>query len=103
VTREDDHRGLRLGWLLDVFSDARDTAARDALIGAALQGFREAGVARAQAFSMHAGLGTDLERRGFRRGASPMQFCVRSRVASEGVFERLGEWHVMFGDSDMDR
>lgn len=103
VTREDDHRGLRLGWLLDVFSDAGDTAVREALIGSALEGFRAAGVARAQAFSLHAGLGRDLERRGFRRRKSPMQFCVRARVASEGVFERLDDWQVMFGDSDMDR
>lgn len=103
VTREDDYRGLKLGWLLDVFADAKDAATRDALIGSALDGFRSAGVARAQAFSLHAGLGADLERRGFRRGASPMQFCVRSRVDSEGVFEDLGGWHVGFGDSDMDR
>jgi GNAT superfamily N-acetyltransferase len=103
VTREEDHRGLRLGWLLDVFSHAGDAPVRDALIGSALEGFRAAGVARAQAFSMHAGLGADLERRGFRRGRSPMQFCVRARVAGEAVFEQLGGWHVMFGDSDMDR
>jgi GNAT superfamily N-acetyltransferase len=103
VTREDDYRGLRLGWLLDVFADARDAATRDALIGDALEGFRAGGVARAQAFSLHAGLGADLSRRGFRRGESPMQFCVRSRVESEGVFEHLGDWHVVFGDSDMDR
>jgi len=103
VTREDDYRGLRLGWLLDVFAGAGDAAARDALIGRALEGFRASGVARAQAFSLHSGLGADLERRGFRRGPSPMQFCVRSRVESEGVFERLGDWHVVFGDSDMDR
>jgi len=32
-----------------------------------------------------------------------MQFCVRSRVASEGVLEEPGAWHVVFGDSDMDR
>ena len=103
VTREDDYRGLRLGWVLDVFGHAGDTPARDALIGSALEGFRRAGVARVQAFSLHAGLGADLERRGFRRGTSPMQFCVRSRVASEGVFEEPGAWHVVFGDSDMDR
>jgi hypothetical protein len=32
-----------------------------------------------------------------------MQFCVRARVPSEGVLSDLAGWHVMFGDSDMDR
>jgi hypothetical protein len=32
-----------------------------------------------------------------------MQFCVRARVASEGVLADRGSWHVVFGDSDMDR
>jgi hypothetical protein len=32
-----------------------------------------------------------------------MQFCVRTRVPSEGIFEDVGRWHVVFGDSDMDR
>jgi len=103
VTREAEHGGVRLGWILDVFADAGDAAAKDALIGAALAGFRAAGVARAQAFSMNAALGADLRRRGFRSGRSPMQFCVRSRVDDADVFERTGDWHVVFGDSDMER
>jgi hypothetical protein len=32
-----------------------------------------------------------------------MQFCVRARVDSKGVLADLGRWHVVFGDSDMDR
>jgi hypothetical protein len=86
-----------------VFADAADHAAKDALLGAVLAGFREAGVARAQAFSMNAALAADLRRRGFVRGPSPMQFCVRARVASDDVLARRGDWHVVFGDSDMDR
>jgi GNAT superfamily N-acetyltransferase len=103
VSRDEDYHGLRLGWIVDVFAEASDHAAKDALIAAVLQSFREARVARAQAFSLNAALQEDLARRGFARRPSPMQFCVRSRVASDGVFEDVGRWHVVFGDSDMDR
>jgi GNAT superfamily N-acetyltransferase len=103
VSRDEDYRGLRLGWIVDVFAEADDHEAKDSLIGAVLDSFRQARVARAQAFAMNAPLQQDLERRGFGRGPSPMQFCVRARVPSEGVFEDLGRWHVVFGDSDMDR
>ena len=94
---------MRLGWIVDVFAEARDHAAKDALIAAVLQSFRESRVARAQAFSLNTALQEDLARRGFGRHPSPMQFCVRARVPSEGVFEDVGRWHVVFGDSDMDR
>jgi hypothetical protein len=103
VSRDEDYRGLRLGWIVDVFAEAGDHEAKDALIGSVLDSFREARVARAQAFAMNAALQQDLARRGFGRGPSPMQFCVRARVPSEGVFEDVGGWHVVFGDSDMDR
>lgn len=103
VSREEDYRALRLGWIVDVFAEAPDHAAKDALIAAVLQSFREARVARAQAFSLNTALQEDLARRGFGRRPSPMQFCVRARVPSEGVFEDVGRWHVVFGDSDMDR
>ena len=102
VSRQEDYRGLRLGWILDVFADAADHDAKDALLGAVLDGFRAGGVARAQAFAMNAGLQEDLRRRGFRRADSPMQFCVRTQV-SQGPLGDLGRWHVVFGDSDMDR
>jgi GNAT superfamily N-acetyltransferase len=103
VSRDEDYRGLRLGWIVDVFAEAGDHEAKDALIGDVLDSFRQARVARAQAFAMNAPLQRDLERRGFGRGPSPMQFCVRARVPSESVFEDVGRWHVVFGDSDMDR
>jgi hypothetical protein len=32
-----------------------------------------------------------------------MQFCVRARMPSDRVLAAPGRWHVMFGDSDMDR
>lgn len=103
VSRHEDHRGVRLGWVIDLFTDASDETARDALLGAVLDGFRAAGVARAQAFSMNGALASGLRARGFVRGRSPMQFCVRARVPSGEVLAQRGRWHVVFGDSDMDR
>ena len=103
VSRHQDYRGLRLGWILDVFAHAGDQEARDALLFAVLDSFREAGVARVQAFSMNGALARDLGRHGFLPGRSPMQFCVRAGVDSGSVFEELSRWHVVFGDSDMDR
>ena len=103
VSRHEDYRGLRLGWITDIFTEASDGAARQALLSAVLADFRQARVARAQAFSLHAGLGNDLQRRGFSRARSPMQFCVRSRVGGDAVLADPGRWHVVFGDSDMDR
>jgi GNAT superfamily N-acetyltransferase len=103
VSRQVEHEGVRIGWILDVFADPADAAAKDALIAGVLDGFRRSGVARAQAFSLNGALGADLKRRGFLRGVSPMQFCVRSRIEDGGALRDLGRWHVVFGDSDMDR
>lgn len=103
VSRHEDYRGLRIGWVVDCFAAREDDAARDALLAAVLGRFRGEGVARAQAFAMSAPLSAALARLGFRRGRSPMQFCVHARVPSEEVFADPGGWHVVFGDSDMDR
>jgi GNAT superfamily N-acetyltransferase len=103
VTRDEDYRGLRLGWVIDCFAARDDDAARDALLGAALGRFRRAGVSRAQAFAMSEPLQGSLARMGFRASPSPMQFCVSARMPSEDVFDDRGGWHVVFGDSDMDR
>ena len=103
ISRQEDYHGTRLGWLIDVFSDAGDAAVQDALVGAVLDGFREGGVVRAQAFSLNRALGDVLKRRGFLTTKSPMQFCVRARVGGPHLLGDTSRWHVMFGDSDMDR
>jgi len=103
VSRHEDYRGLRLGWVIDVFARATDAPTKRALLSDTLQRFRAASVARAQAFSMNAALGADLAALGFLPGDSPMQFCVRSQVSDGGALCDLGRWHVTFGDSDMDR
>jgi GNAT superfamily N-acetyltransferase len=103
VSRHEDYQGLRLGWLVDVFADSDDRAAKDALIGSVLDAFRAAGVARVQAFCLNGALAEDLRSRGFFEGRSPMQFCVRARGDATHVFADRERWHVVFGDSDMDR
>jgi hypothetical protein len=103
VSRHEEYRGLRLGWLVDLFADPADHEVKDALLRQVLDSFARAGVARAQAFSLNAALGRDLRRHGFTDGPSPMQFCVRARVKSRGALDDRGRWHVVFGDSDMDR
>ena len=103
VGRHGDYRGVRLGWIVDVFAEDGDRASRSALIAAVLDDFRRAGVARVQAFALNAGLGAELLRQGFSRGPSPMQFCVRTGVDGEAALADTGGWHVTFGDSDMDR
>jgi hypothetical protein len=103
VSREQDYRGLTLGWIVDLFSDTRDEGAKDALIADILRTFREHGVARAQAYTMNAPLAADLRRHGFFPGASAVQFCVRTCVDPQGAYEDLGGWNLMFGDGDLDR
>ncbi len=103
VSRHEDYEGIRLGWLVDMFADANDHAAKDALVSAVLDAFRAAGVARVQAFSLNAAMAEDLKRRGFFEARSPMQFCVRAKGDSATLFAERNRWHVVFGDSDMDR
>ncbi len=103
VSRHEDYEGMRLGWVVDVFADAKDHATKDALLAAVLREFRDHGVARVQAFSLNAALGADLRRRGFFESRSPMQFCVRAKVDAQPVVAMRELWHVVFGDSDMDR
>jgi GNAT superfamily N-acetyltransferase len=103
VSRHEDYRGLRLGWIVDVYADAADGEARGALLATILESFRTQGVARAQAFAMSQALARDLRGVGFVRGRSPMQFCVHARADSAEALRDLGRWHVVFGDSDMDR
>jgi GNAT superfamily N-acetyltransferase len=103
VTREEDYRGLRIGWIVDLFSDTRDRGAKDALLAHALAAFRGHGVGRAQAYSLNRPLAEDLARFGFFPARSVCQFCVMSRVDPNGAFAGVGGWNLMFGDGDLDR
>jgi GNAT superfamily N-acetyltransferase len=104
VTRDEDYRGLHLGWIVDLFTSVDDGGARGALLAHVLRVFRERKVARVQAFAMNGALQETLRSGGFRPATSPMQFCVRARAqGSEEVLRARERWHVVFGDSDMDR
>ena len=103
VSRQDDYRGTRLGWIVDVFTDTRDEAAKDALLHSMLSSFRAGGVARAQAYSLNAPLAATLRRHGFFPGFSAVQICVKAAVDPQGAFQDVGGWNLMFGDGDLDR
>jgi hypothetical protein len=103
VSREAEHQGLLLGWLVDLFCDTRDEGVKDALLAAVLDGFRRAGVARAQAYTLNRPLADTLRRHGFFPGVSTVQFCVKSNVDPRGAFDDVGGWNLMFGDGDLDR
>jgi len=103
VSREEDYRGLRLGWIVDVFAEASDHEAKQVLLESLLAGFKRSGVARVQAFCRNAALARDLRRQGFFRGRSTALFCVNAAPDSAAVFADADRWHVVFGDGDMDR
>lgn len=103
ASRLDDYRGTKLGWIVDVFTDTRDEAAKEALVHSLLSSFRAAGVARAQAYSLNAPLAATLRRFGFFPGFSAAQICVKSAVDPQGAFAHVGGWNLMFGDGDLDR
>ncbi|HEX6463912.1 MAG TPA: GNAT family N-acetyltransferase [Vicinamibacterales bacterium] len=103
VSRHEDYRGLRLGWIVDVFACADDRRTREALLSNAMDGFFEAGVARVQAFCTNRGLAADLRRRGFFKAASPAHLVVRVNGVAESAGQSVNDWHVVFGDADADR
>ena len=104
VSRHEDYRGLRLGWIVDLFARTDDRTTSEALLSRAMDGFFEAGVARAQAFCTNQGFATDLRRRGFFRAESPAHLVVRANSdVAESVGASVSDWHVVFGDADADR
>ena len=104
VSRHEDYRGLRLGWIVDVFADAsrrgregRAVSARARLVP---RGGRRA---RAGVRAERRRCGDDLRRRGFRQArVAHAVLRAHARRATTPLSDR-GRWHVMFGDSDMDR
>jgi len=103
VSRHEDYRGLRLGWIVDLFAGSEDRATREALLAAAMNAFFEVGAARVQAFCTHQGLADDLARKGFFKAASPARLLVRVNGVPELNGVGVDAWHVVFGDADADR
>jgi hypothetical protein len=103
VSRHEDYRGIRLGWIVDLFAEHGDQATRDALIANVLIAFARAGVARAQAFCTSQRLAADLRRHGFFSGVSHAHLVARPNGVSEAPAAGAADWHVVFGDSDQDR
>jgi GNAT superfamily N-acetyltransferase len=103
VTRHEDYRGLRLGWIVDLFASPDDRPTRDALLAAAVSSLKAARVARAQALCSSACLAADLRRHGFFAGVSRTRLCARATGVCGAPLDRPGDWHIVFGDADMDR
>ncbi len=103
VTRHEDYKGLRLGWIVDLFTAVDDRGSRDALIAAVLDRFERAGVARVQALCTSRPLIDSLVRHRFFAGEAKGHFCVRARGVPMPASNDAGRWHVVFGDGDWDR
>jgi hypothetical protein len=103
VSRHEDYRGLRLGWIVDLFAASGDRETRDALLTAVLRAFAEAGVARVQMLCTSEALAADLRRHGFFTGKATGHLCVRPNGVADLPTAGSGRWHVVFGDGDWDR
>lgn len=105
VLRATERHGVRLGMIVDWLAHPDDTEALDALVDRAAAWGQERQVARLQTFTFDQRLIARLERKGFFRIGSPMQFCLRihSDHMGPGYYEDTSRWHVTFGDSDQDR
>jgi GNAT superfamily N-acetyltransferase len=103
VTRLEGDASFRRGVIVDLFADARDTAAIDALIDAAVSAFRADRLVRAETYAQHAGIGAAFQRHGFRSGRTGIQYCVAYRHASAEPVARAREFQLMLGDGDLDR
>jgi hypothetical protein len=103
VCCDEDYRGLRLGWIVDVFAAPDDARAHDALISAALQRFTDASIARVQVFAQNVQIGAALRRHGFVEGTSHSRLCVRPNDVPDTPLNQVGDWHIVRGDSDSDR
>ena len=103
VTRHEDYKGLRLGWIVDLFTAAGDRDSRDALLTTVMQRFEHAGVARVQVLCTSRALVESLKRHGFFAGEARGHLCARANEISLPAFTDAGRWHVVFGDGDWDR
>jgi hypothetical protein len=103
VSRCLDYRGLRIGWIVDLFAESADQATRNALLAAVMSAFAHAGVARVQVFCTGAALAADLQQHGFFKGPSTARLCARPNGVSDLPSTRPADWHVVFGDADSDR
>ena len=103
VTRHEDYKGLRLGWIVDLFTAAGDRDSRDALLTTVMQRFEHDGVARVQVLGTSRALVESLKRHGFFAGEARGHLCARASEIPFLASADAGRWHVVFGDGDWDR
>ena len=105
VTRHEDYKGLRLGWIVNMLLTAAvDGDSRDALLATVMQRFEHAR-RRARAGAVHEprALVESLKRHGFFAGEAKGHLCARSNGIQFPAFTDAGGWRVVFGDGDWDR
>lgn len=103
VSRHEDYRGMRLGWIVDLFAASDDQATRHALIAQVMREFADAKVARAQVLCTLAPLAEDLKRHGFFSGEAKGHLVARPNGVSDSPATDSRRWHIVFGDGDWDR
>jgi hypothetical protein len=103
VSRHEDLRGIRLGWIVDLFAPSDDRATRDALLTAVMRAFVRARVARVQILCTSEALAADLGRHGFFKGQARGHLCARPNGVADLARADSARWHVVFGDGDWDR
>jgi hypothetical protein len=103
VSRHEDYRGMRLGWIVDLFAASNEKATRDALIAQVMREFADANVARAQMLCTFAPLAEDLKRHGFFAGEAKGHLVARPNGVADSPAADPRRWHIVFGDGDWDR
>jgi hypothetical protein len=103
VTRHEDYKGLRLGWIVDLFTAAGDRDSRDALLSTVMQRFEHAGVARVQVLCTEPRARREPQAPWFFAGEARGHLCARASEIPFPAFTDAGSWHVVFGDGDWDR
>ena len=93
------------GVIADLLADPEDADTLDALLGAALVHLRRAGASFARCYAAEPRVQAALARAGFVGRASSIRFMLSrppGRAGFDGA-ERLSDWFLMKGDSDLDR
>ena len=103
VTRHEDYRGIRLGWIVDLFAASDDVLTQDVLVGSVMREFAAANVARVQMLCTLDTLAQTLQRQGFFAGEAKGHLVARPNGVSDSPAANPRRWHIVFGDGDWDR
>ena len=103
VTRHEDYRGMRLGWIVDLFASSDDALTQRVLIAHVMREFSAASVARVQMLCTLETLAQELQRQGFFAGEAKGHLVARPNGVDDAPATDPRRWHIVFGDGDWDR